>query len=353
MASYCIFIKNKRDRGFWYLRKSDHGKVTDVNLKTHDRKEAEVQLMKVKVAQAELDRQNASGEALNALDVRQKELRSPVDLPGGVLDIWTDRLKVEGYREQSISRYLRAAQWLLRGVNIADLTADKVAEIFATKTVKLKSTTRHGYVNALNNLFDHFGRDDLKKGLPKVKVEPPTKSTWTREQMYDIIMNVRSNTAERTEQYRLYFSVMAIIGSRPGETYDLLWSDLNEDTGIIHFRAEIVKTRRERFCPLPFSLWAQLETIRGEPDQRIFSACSPCQASRFTVLSNAIKRAGVPKGGLKTFRTSVSNILYRKSGDIVKVSQLLGHGPGTAMTWYQSVRAPEELADLVNDEVIP
>ena len=353
MASYCIFIKNKRDKGFWYIRKNDHGKITDVNLKTHDRKEAEVQLMKVKVAQAELDRQHASGEALNALDLRQKELRSPVDLPGGVLDIWTERMKVEGYREQSISRYLRAAQWLLRGVNIVDLTADKVAEIFATKTVRLKSTTRHGYVNALENLFDHFGRDDLKKGLPKVKVEPPTKQTWTREQMNEIIMNVRSITPESTEQYRLYFTVMSVIGSRPGETYDLLWSDLDPDTGVIHFRAEIVKTRRERFCPLPNSLWANLEAIRGEPGQRIFSACSPCQASRFTVLSKAIKRAGVPKGGLKTFRTSVSNILYKKSGDIVRVSQLLGHGAGTAMTWYQSVRAPEDLKDLVEGEVIP
>ena len=353
MASYCIFIKNKRDRGFWYIRKSDRGKATDVNLKTHDRKEAELQLMKVRVAQAELDRNGAAGDALNALDVRQKELRSPVDLPGGVLDTWARRMEVEGYREGSVSRYLRVAQWLLKGVNIVDLTPDRVAEIFATRTVGLKSTTRHGYVNAMANLFSHFGRDDLKKGLPNVKVEPPTKVTWTREQMNEIIMNVRSNTPERTLQYRLYFTVMSVIGSRPGETYELLWSDLDPETGVLRFRAEIVKTRRERLCPLPVSLWAQLEAIRGEPGQRIFSECSPCQASRFSVLSHAVDRAGVPRGGLKTFRTSVANILYRKSGDIVRVSQLLGHGPDTAMEWYQSVRAPEELRDLVEDEVVP
>lgn len=353
MASYCIFVKNKRDNGFWYIRKHDHGKVTDVNLKTHDKKAAEVQLMKVKVAQAELDRQGASGDALNALDVRQKELHSPVELPGGVLDRWCEKMKVEGLREASISRYLRVAQWLLMGVSFADLTPEKVAEIFATRTTHLKSTTRHGYVNAMANLFEHFGRDDLKRALPNVKVEPPTKQTWTREQMNEIIMNVRSNTAEATEQYRLYFTLMSVIGSRPGETYDLLWSDLDPDTGVLHFRAEIVKTRRERFCPVPTTLRAQLEVIRGEPDQRIFSACSPQQASRFAVLGRAVRRAGVPWGGLKTFRTSVSNILYKKSKDIVKVSQLLGHGPDTAMTWYQSVRAPEDLADLVEDEIIP
>lgn len=353
MSSYCIFIKNKRDKGFWYIRKNDHGKLTDVNLKTHDRKEAEIQLMKVKVAQAELDRQGANGDALNALDVRRSAQLEPVDNPGGMLEAWAEKLKVEGYRENSISRYMRAAGWLLRGENLDGLTRDRVAEILATKTVNLKSTTRHGYVNALASLFDHCGREDLKKALPKVKVEPPTKSTWTREQMNEIIMNVRSNTPERSLQYRLYFTMMSAIGSRPGETYDLLWSDLDQATGVIHFRAEIVKTRRERFCPLPYSLWANLEAIRGEPGQRIFSACSPCQASRFTVLSNAVKRAGVPKGGMKTFRTSVSNILYRKSSDIVRVSQLLGHGAATAMTWYQSVRAPEDLKDLVEDEVIP
>ncbi len=343
--SYTIVKKNKYPNAPWYVRVRETGKTPiDVNLETTDRKAAEMELMRVKLAASE-----GSTDPLGALAVRRKELSEPVGKPNGILDGWEEWMRVQGFREQSISKYARAVRMLLDGKSVLDLTPDLMRNIMA-RTVNLKANTRRGYADSLRRLCDYLKRPDLAEALPRIKTEITDRPVWTREEMEEIIMCVSSKSAARTEQYRQYFGMMSRIGSRQGETYELRWADLNPDTGVVHFRAETTKARRERWAPLPTELWAELEVRRGKPEESLWPDIGRDQATRYQALEFAIQKAGVKKGGLHTFRHSVSTILYRQSGcDIQLVSKMLGHSPQIAMAYYVHGQSVEEMRKLVDD----
>lgn len=343
--SYTIVKKNKYPNAPWYVRKRETGeKPVDVNLETTDRKAAETELMRVKVAASE-----GSNDPLGALSIRQKWAQEPVSRPNGVLDGWVDWMRLEGFRKQSISKYERAVRMLLDGKSVADLTPDLVRNIMANK-VNLKANTRRGYADSLHRLFDYLKRPDLAEALPRIKTEVTDRPVWTKEEMLEIILHVSTKKAARTEQYRQYFGLMSRIGSRQGETYELRWKDLNPDTGVIHLRAETTKARKERFVPCPTDLWAELEARRGQPEESLWPDIGRDQATRYEVLSYAIKKAGVPRGGLHTFRHSVATILYRKSNcDIQLTSRMLGHSPQIAMSYYIHGKNIEDMRELVDD----
>lgn len=343
--SYTIVKKNKYKNAPYYIRVRETGeKPIDVNLETTDLKVAETELMRVKLAASE-----GSSTPLDALAIRRKGLSEPVSKAGGVLEQWEAWMRVEGFREQSISKYARAVRLLLRGKSVADLTPDLMRNIMAG-TVNLKANTRRGYADSLRRLCDFLKRPDLAEALPRIKTELTDRPVWTKEEMAEIVMCVSSKTAARTEQYRQYFGMMSKIGCRQGECYELRWKDLDPDTGIVHFRAETTKARRERFVPLPTDLWAELEVRRGKPEESLWPDIGKDQATRYQALEFAIKKAGVRKGGLHTFRHSVSTIKYRESGcDLVLVSKMLGHSPSIAMQYYVHGQSVEEMRKLVED----
>ena len=343
--SYTIVKKNKYPNAPWYVRKRETGeKPVDVNLETTDKKTAEMELMRVKLAASE-----GSSDPLGALSVRQKWAQEPVNKANGVLDGWEAWMRVEGFREQSISKYARAVRMLLNGKSVSELTPDLMRNIMA-RTVNLKANTRRGYADSLRRLCDYLKRPDLAEALPRIKTEITDRPVWTREEMEEIIMSVSTKSAARTEQYRQYFGMMSRIGCRQGECYLLRWKDLDQDTGVVHFRAETTKARKERFCPLPTELWAELEVRRGKPEESMWPDIGADQATRYEALSYAIKKAGVRKGGLHTFRHSVSTILYRQSGcDIQLVSRMLGHSPQIAMQYYVHGQSVEDMRKLVDD----
>lgn len=343
--SFTIVRKNKYKNAPWYIRRRETGeKSIDINLETTDRKVAEMELMRVKLAASE-----GSLDPLGALSIRQKEASEPVSKAGGVLERWEAWMALEGFRPSSISKYTRAVKMLLNGKSVADLSPDLVRNIMA-RTVNLKANTRRGYADSLRQLFVYLKRQDLVDCLPKIKTEITDRTVWTREEMEEIIMCVSSKNAARTEQYRQYFKMMSRIGSRQGETYELRWCDLDPATGVVHFRAETTKARKERWAPLPTDLWAELEVRRGAPEESMWPDIGHDQATRFQALSYAIRKAGVKKGGLHSFRHSVSTILYRQSGcDIQLVSKMLGHSPQVAMQYYVHGQSVEDMRKLVED----
>lgn len=352
-TTFSAIRKNKYPNAPWYIRKRVTGEApVDVNLGTTDPKAAELELMKVRVAQAELEATGSDGDALDALSVRRKAASVPLASPGGALEAWESWMALEGMRPQSISKYTRAARVLLRGQSVASLTPGSVVAVMAG-TAGLKANTRRGYANALACFFRYLGRKDLEEALPHVRTEITDRPAWTREEMNEIIMHVSSKNPARTLEYRQYFTMMATIGSRQGETYSLRWADLDRDTGIVHFRAETVKSRKERFCPLPVSLWSQLEARRGRPEESMWPTIGRDQATRYEALSLAVRRAGVRPGGLHTFRHSVATILYRKTKDPKRVSTLLGHSAQVMMAYYVHTQGVEELRDLVEEETLP
>lgn len=357
--NYILVRKAKRPNAPWYVRKYDKGVRTDINLGTPDRKLAELELMRVKLAAEEMERHGIVGDPTEALKAKKTELSEPIASPSGILEKWETHMRVSGLREASVYRYVKAARRLVGNVSPASLTPSAVANIMAS-TVNLKNNTRHGYVNALQNLFSFMKRPDLSEALPNVKSEQTDRVWWTKEQMDEIIKHVSCDTAEHTLEYMDFFKVMATVGSRQGETAELRWCDV-KTPGILYFRAETTKSRKEKMVPIPFSLWAQLEVRRpkndsdpqflDESDTRpVFPHIrSVSQASRYSVLSRALKKVGLT-GGLHTFRHSVAVLLYgRANCDIKSVAQILGHSPQVSLLYYQHARTVDDLRSIVED----
>lgn len=357
--NYNIVKKAKRASAPWYIRRYYKGVRTDVNLETTDRKEAELELMRVKLAAEEMERHSIEGDPLEALKVKKSVLSEPIAAPSGILEKWETHMRVSGLRETSVSRYMRAARRLVGGAAPSSLTPSAVANIMAS-TINLKNNTRHSYVNALTSLFSYMKRQDLLDALPEVKSEQTDRTWWTKEQMDEIIRSVSCDTAEHTLEYMDWFRIMSTVGSRQGETAELRWCDIKAP-GVIYFRGESTKSRKEKLVPIPFSLWSQLEVRRpksksgtqfhDESDRRYMfpHIQSVSQASRYSVLSRALKKVGL-RGGLHTFRHSVSMILYGKSNcDIKAVAQILGHSPQVSLQYYQNMRSVDELRSIVED----
>lgn len=348
MASYSIVQKRKKKEGApWYLRVRSGGRILEeIHLGTKDRKEAEAELMRVRLAE-----KDGVEVPTDALAIRRKGPSGAVSSNARIFDGWIEKMRLDGLREASIARYTRCARYALRDSPAGALTVDRVKAIMAG-TVNLSGSTRRGYANSLGSLFRYMGRLDLVEALPKkIKVDDTEKPSWTRGEMEMIVLEVNSDTAARTLQYREYFKLMSQVGSRQGETWGLLWRDLTEDgkgNGVITFRGELTKSRKSRQVPIGFELYAELEDRRGDPDGRIFDLLPDCQATRYAVLARALKRLGLP-GNLHTWRHSVSRILYRKCQDIKAVSQLLGHSPQVALKYYQESRSVDELRKLVED----
>ena len=357
-SSYTLIKKNKtRPNAPWYIRARCDGKVTDTCLDTTDRATAEIELMKVKVAANE----SRDTDPLDALAVRQKEAGKALTGPGGTVEQWLDWLALQGMRAGTLRTYSRAVRLMFGNMPLAGLTPAAVVKI-VRGTMDLKTSTRHTYVAALKSLFRHIKRQDLLEALPKVKVEISDRPTWTTEQMEDIISTVETADPAVTEEYRLWFSIMAAVGSRQGETALLRWCDLRYP-GVLVFRAETCKNRREKVVPIPTHLFAEIDALRPRSDDLddlygeetntgyIFPHIAGIsQAARFSVLQKTLKKLGL-RGGLHTFRHAAAEELYRRSnGKIKSISQILGHGPSTAMAYYLATREVEDLRELVEPE---
>lgn len=357
---YGAVVKNpRRKTAPYYGRIRQDGRERYVPLNTQDRAEAMKWVARQENILFQVNEYLDAGKpvpddlmakllTVDSTPVSVKDSGREFTAPGGTLDKWEVAMRASGMRETTISNYQRAFVVLLHGRTPENLKAEDVKEIILSRA-KLKNATRRFYCNALSSLFRWMERQDLVKALPKVKVEGSNPVYWTEEQMNSIICELRSDTMERTMQYREYYDLQRLTGCRQGEAYLLEWRDLDYESQSIIFRSDITKSRKSRQVPLPFRLFAELEDRRGAPGERIFNLVSPSQSRRYTVLQKALKRLGL-RGSAHSFRRSRAMILYKSQGaDIKAIAQLLGHSPAVSLEFYQQSRGLEDLRDLVKE----
>jgi len=267
---------------------------------------------------------------------------------------WEAVRRLEGKREATLATYGRALRNMLDpDMPLTAFTQEKVKAILEARA-GLKPATRRFYVNALRSFIRFIGKEYGVRGLedilPNISVDESDKVYWTPNDMALIILEIDAGDAEKTLQYRQYFTLMSQVGSRQGETGALRWKDIFDDghgNGCVRFVGSVVKTRVQREVPIGFELWAELEARRGDPDGLVFDKISSCQATRYYYLQKALRKLGL-KGRLHTWRHSVALALYSKTKDIKACAQLLGHSPNTSMRYYLAARSLEELRELMD-----
>lgn len=354
--SLCVYLKNPdRKNSSYYARMRKDGKTTDIPLHTKDRGVAESW---VRLRRSEIQHYNDCcilGEEppaglLSKLKIAQKGTSKAVLTLTKAIDEFELDCRRRGLRERTVMAYVRNLRQIVpTDASFADFTRDNVLKWLAAYD-HLKSATRKFYSVSLRELAKFLvSRYDLDPRIltnwVMTKVDKVEKGYWRMNEIYQIIEAVECRDKVMQEQIKVYFWMMATAGSRQGETALIRWGDIKD--GCVTFRAETTKNNKTRVVPLDRRVLEMLERMPHE-GERVFSAIPNSQAGRFSILSKAIKKSNMPKGGLHTFRHSASMYLYAHSQDLKAVSQLLGHSPETAMQYYQASRQTDELRNLVD-----
>ena len=358
--SYTTYIKNpSRPSARYYARVREHGKVRDIDLGTKVKAVAEAWIA---LRRDELKRYNAyilcgeevpedlSNKLVRVSTIAQKGTSKAVLTLTKAIDEFELDCRRRGLRERTVMAYVRNLRQLIPSeATLTDFTRDNVLKWLAAYD-HLKSATRKFYSVSLRELAKFLvSRYDLDPRIltnwVMTKVETAERGYWKLNEIYHIIEAVECRDKVMEAQIKVYFWLMATAGSRQGETALIRWSDIKD--GCVTFRAEITKSGKTRTVPLDMRVLDMLERMPHE-GELVFSAIPNSQAGRFSILSKAIKKSGMPVGGLHTFRHSASMYLYAHCQDLKAVSQLLGHSPETAMKYYQASRQADELRAMVD-----
>ena len=361
--SYTCYIKNpSRPSARYYARVRENGKVRDIDLSTKSKPVAEAW---VALRRDELERYNQyvlCGEQVPE-DLEKKIVRAcpafaqkgPSKAPDKLLiaiDGFELDLRRKGLREKTVGAYVRNVRQIIPvDATVADFTKDNVLKWLAvyddrkSATRKFYSVSMRELAKYLINTYDIDAR--ILNNWTLTKAESAEKGYWKMNEMKCIIEAIDCRNPIIKEQMQVYCWIMATCGSRQGETYALRWSDLKD--GNLTFRGETTKSRKTRTVPLDMRVLDMLIRMRKHREgEAIFDALPRTQAGRFAMLAKAIKKSGMPSGGLHSFRHSASMYLYARSLDLKAVAQLLGHSAETAMKYYQVSRQTEELRELVD-----
>lgn len=360
--SYSVYIKNpKRPSAHYYGRVREKGMpVMDIDLKTKEKSVAEAW---ARLRKSEVERYNeyvlcgeeVPTELAERIVRRRVAVATETSHRGSItlrkaVDEWEQNLRLRGMSERTIKMYTKTMGYLFKDMSIGldTLNVDAVRTAVANQS-HIAASTRHSYFVALIEFLKYASRyyglnPMLKDEVPKVKVIHKDQPYWTMAEVAKIIDNVKCKSKLQTDCYKAYFWFLAMTGARQGEGGNVEWSDIRN--GCVTFRAVNVKTGESRTVPLDWRLLDMLNRLprRG---RLVFYDIHTSQASRFSVLSKAVKAAGVRWGGLHSFRRSCSMLMYRKTSDIKGTAEILGHGAVTAMKYYQATRGVDALSELV------
>lgn len=356
--SYTIWRKHGENL---YCRVRQAGvKPLDVNLHTTEQSVAEAF---VRLRRKELEIYNSyilSGEAVPA-DIANKLLRrgSAIAQKGTskavtslrvCLDGWEQSLRRRGQREATVATYMKEVRLTVPlDLSTADFTMPNI-RTWLSKHDRKKTATRKGYSVAVREfakylVAEHGLPADILTNWPMTKVLQEERGYWTMQQIAKIISCVKCKDPEAETCYKAWLWFLTVTGCRQGEAGLVEWRDIKD--GVVTIRAENTKGNKTRRIPLDYRILDMVNKL-PKTSKLVFAKIAPGQAGRYAVLAKAIKRAGVPAGGLHTVRHSTSMLAYARTEDLKGTAELLGHSPATALIYYQSSRQPDQLRKLVD-----
>ena len=354
----CAFKKNayKLKNPSYYARVKIDGKTKDIPLHTDSKDVADAW---VRLRRAEIQRYNdyvVAGETpptdlLDRLSFGQKTASTASIQVRESIDTFEQHLRRCGKREATISTYLRALRNCLDYSLPLSAITDKYLNESLRKHDQLKPATRKSYSVSVREWVKFCVREyglnrDLIDCFTFIKVQTAEKGFWTMNEMRRLIDNIQCKDEATTKCYKAWCWLMATTGARQGEAAAVEWSDFRD--GTITYRAETTKNNQTRTVPLPIGV---IDLINRLPrvSKRIFAYIGRQQASRYAVVAKAVAKAGIPQGGLHTFRHSASMYLYSKISDIKLVSQILGHSAQVAITYYQKTREVDKVESAITE----
>lgn len=356
--SYSVVLKNKhRPSAKWWGRIRQDGKERWTPLYTQDKAEADKWVARMKnilfqVNEYEERNEPVPEDLLAKLVVVDKDAyfqratNQPISAPGNLLDRWEEDMVLRGSRRTTIDNYRRVFATMFGDCRIESLTADNVRMLFR-ETTKIKDSTRRYYANACRSLFRFMKRPDLVEATPKVKADESDHHFFTTEEMDRIWRAVKCNDKEREDQYKLYFRLLIETGCRNTEGRLLRWKDVAD--AAVTFTASHTKGRKKRVVPISRKLFAELDSLRTDPEEDVFPLVSKSETARYKVFKRACRKLDL-EGTMHDLRRSRAMEIYKKTRDIRVASQWLGDSEIVALKHYIEDASVEDLRVAVLGE---
>ena len=136
-------------------------------------------------------------------------------------------------------------------------------------------------------------------------------------------------------QHVAYLVVAGWLGCRPFECQRLLWSDLDEEHGLLHVRAEVArKVAAERWVPVPRRALEILLGCREAVRKRAGKAGHVCRVKSQNVVSEVARRLGL-RWSIDVLRHSRITYRLQETGNIGLVAEESGNSPAEIRASYK------------------
>jgi integrase len=146
----------------------------------------------------------------------------------------------------------------------------------------------------------------------------------------------RTRYLSSEEATRLHFAaahhlkpiIMAALytGGRLSELLSLRWKDVDLQRGVVVFRKETTKSRRERLVPLARDLRLTLASMKvTSPEDPIFGYRGQGVKSIRTAFELAREKAGLPDLHFHDLRHTYASWYVQNGGDVNRLQKYLGH----------------------------
>ena len=242
------------------------------------------------------------------------------------------------------------------GKNYACITAQDITDYLAIRSYR--DHISHNYKSTIYRyLCTFFGwafrkkhiSDNIIDGVDRVKQVKKRKERLTDEEIEDI------RDVLRTPQEKALFELMLSTGMRVGEISHLNISDVDLDHKRVSIYAEKTDTYRTGMLT-PMAVKALRNYIGDRPgtDPLFISERAPYnrlgKASIEKMAKGMAVRGGVTriKATVHVYRKTFASVLYRKTGDVLLVSKLLGHAKPDMTVQYYLIDDIEEMQHKYN-----
>lgn len=139
------------------------------------------------------------------------------------------------------------------------------------------AAAQYTHWSTISSIFKQASRKDrLIPANPLHFVDAPKKPKRRKKSPpRSKLLNLLSQLRPRDGGFHLAMVILIFAGIRRGECAGLLWSDVRDGGLSItkQYGKDTTKTGEERFVPLPKTMYAMLEEMRGEDDEQVIARC--------------------------------------------------------------------------------
>ena len=232
--------------------------------------------------------------------------------------VYGDKRKTAYHNVQILNRHLAH-------LPITEVTPSVIKRMFSDRLLHVSEATTNRQRATLSVIMaqaiddgDHPGPNPVKL-VPKFRESPGRTPYLTPDEARRLLKHSPSHLKN-------VINVALMTGGRLGEILKLTWGDVDLVHGLVTFRKETTKSRKERYVPMTSTLEMVFRGMRpGASTDRVFTYNGRSIKTVRSAFCRARELAGLPKFRFHDLRHAFSTYFVENGGDLLRLQEILGH----------------------------